>query len=66
MSRCSQDDLLSQHGFALSQRSQGDLSSVSYSFMMSCSPCKNVRVVFNPSLVISVASYKHPVRKRNL
>ena len=65
MSRCSQDDLLSQHGggFALSQRSQGDLSSVSHSFMMSCSPCKNV---FNPSLVISVASYKYPVRKRNL
>ena len=40
MSQCSQDDLLSQHGgdVALSQRSQGDLSSVSHSVMMSCSP----------------------------
>ena len=39
MSLCSQDDLLSQHGgdVALSQRSQGDLSSVSHSGMMSCS-----------------------------
>jgi hypothetical protein len=26
--------------------------------------CKNVRVVFTPSLVISVASYKHPVKDR--
>ena len=26
--------------------------------------CKNVRVVFTPSLVISVASHKHPVRIR--
>ena len=40
MSQCSQDDLLSQHGgdVALSQRSQGDLSPVSHSVMMSCSP----------------------------
>ena len=38
-SQCSQDDLLSQHGggVALSQHSQGDLSSVSHSVMMSCS-----------------------------
>ena len=40
MSQCSQDDLLFQHGgdVALSQHSQGDLSSVSHSVMMSCNP----------------------------